>query len=156
MLPLGTETRLAQERLCARTAMAVALSLPVLLKLRGCCEAEPPRCLNADVDFSISSCMCICCWEMVSECFVSQMFCRSFPYLYPYIKTSFGVRSGLPALSDPWGSVRSFCNLRDGAEQVNHPAACLMCPDGAVRKWKCNPRARGEFFLDCRVGKKGC
>lgn len=54
MLPLGTETCLAQEWLCKHTEVAVALSFAVVLKLRWCCEANIPQHLNTEVDFSIS------------------------------------------------------------------------------------------------------
>lgn len=42
MLPLGTETCLAQEWLCKHTAVAAALSFAVVRKLRWCCQAKVP------------------------------------------------------------------------------------------------------------------
>lgn len=82
MLPLGTETCLAQEWLCKHTdAAAAALSFAVIPKLCQCCEADVPLSVSTErwIFPSLLSCMCICCWEKVSESCVSQMLCRSFP-----------------------------------------------------------------------------
>lgn len=48
MLPLGTETCLAQERLRKQAEVAVALRFAVVLKLRWCCEAKVPQRPNRE------------------------------------------------------------------------------------------------------------
>jgi len=88
MLSVGTETCLAQERLCKHTEVAVALSFAVVLKLHRCCEAEVPWCLNTEGDCSSPLVLHVHLLPgKVSESYMSQMLCRSFPYLYPFIET---------------------------------------------------------------------
>ena len=108
MLPLVTETCLAQEWLCKHADVAAALSFAVVLKLRWCCEAKVPLSVSIQrwIFPSLLSCMCICCWEKVSESYVSQMLCRSFR---THIRS---LRSLIqPALTQLCCKVRASCSV---------------------------------------------
>lgn len=102
-------------------------------------------------DHCVSSCVCVCCWEKLSECCMPPVFAGLFLYVRP-----FGQKVSKPYPLHCKGRA-SCCMIPDiceqfcNSEQVRQPASSLMCPEDAVRKWKHIPsiareEARGKGF----------
>lgn len=160
MLPLGTETCLAQEWLCKHTEVAVALSFAVILKLRWCCEANiSPVSEYRGGFFHLSYPACasaagkrflkVTCFAGLFHTRIHSLRCLIWPALTQLcckVRVSCSVWS--------LRQCEEFLQF-DGTDQVNQPGNHLRCPEGATRKWKCNP-AKGSVFLDWGVGREGC
>lgn len=167
LLPLGTETCLAQEWLCKRAA--VAPSFAAVLKLRWCCEAKVPSASPYRGGFCHLSCPA--CASAAGKRFLKfvskalQVF--SIPVSIHWDVWSEQLCSEVRASCSVWslGPCELFLQLKRWNRPVNQLGSCFSwllyvswrcCQEMEMQASVLWEGGRGEWLPRWGVGRKGC